>query len=107
MTRYGQVIKLKEEHAEKYIYLHGHPWPEVNAMIKACNLANYSIFYKHGFLFAYYEYTGVDFKADMAKMAADPITQKWWAEVMPCQEPLDNLAPGEWWSTMEEVFYLA
>jgi L-rhamnose mutarotase len=41
----------------------------------------------------------------MAKMAADPTTQKWWAECMPCQQPLDDRAPGEWWAGMEEVFH--
>jgi L-rhamnose mutarotase len=38
----------------------------------------------------------------MAKMAADPTTQRWWAECKPCQT---NGAPDEWWSNMEEVFH--
>ena len=41
------------------------------AMIKKCNMQNYSIFYKDNLLYAYFEYTGNDFAADMAKMAAD------------------------------------
>lgn len=41
-------------------------------------LQNYSI-YKDGFLFSYYEYIGTDYEADMAKMANDPETQRWWA----------------------------
>jgi len=39
-------------------------------------------------------------------MAADPTTQKWWELCEPCQVPLANRAPGEWWADMEEVFHL-
>src|ERR1019366_4835510 len=53
-----------------------------------------------------FEYTGSDFGADMAKLAADPATQKWWAVCKPCQEPLGDRAPDEWWANMDEVFHL-
>lgn len=43
--------------------------------------------------------------ADMARMAADPTTQKWWALCKPCQIPLPNRADGDWWADMEEVFH--
>lgn len=43
----------------------------------------------------------------MAKMAADPMTQKWWKETDPCQEPVDSAGPGVWWADMEEVYHLA
>ncbi len=56
------------------------------------------------YLFSYFEYTGNDFAADMAKMAADPATQHWWAVCKPCQQPLADRAPDEWWANMEEVF---
>jgi L-rhamnose mutarotase len=42
----------------------------------------------------------------MAKMAADPKTQEWWAIMMPMQEPVATRAEGEWWADMEEVFHL-
>ena len=77
MKRYGQVIRVKPEMVEKYIELHANPWPEVIAQIKACNIQNYSIYYKDGLLFSYYEYVSDDYEADMAKMAADPKTQEW------------------------------
>jgi uroporphyrinogen decarboxylase len=32
-------------------------------------------------LFAYFEYHGTDYAADMAKMAADPKTQEWWTDI--------------------------
>ena len=72
MNRVGQIIGLKPDQIEVYERLHAAVWPEVLAMISACNIRNYSIF-RHGeLLFAYFEYTGNDYEADMAKMAADP-----------------------------------
>jgi L-rhamnose mutarotase len=41
----------------------------------------------------------------MAKMAADPETQRWWAWMMPLQAPVEGRAEGEWWHTLEEVFH--
>ena len=44
--------------------------------------------------------------SDMAAMAADPGTQKWWAVCMPLQSPLETRKEGEWWADMEEVFHV-
>jgi L-rhamnose mutarotase len=74
-------------------------------MIRECNIRNYSIFHKDSMLFAYFEYVGEDFDADMAKMAADPMTQKWWDIMMPMQQPVETRAEGEWWANMDEVFH--
>jgi L-rhamnose mutarotase len=41
----------------------------------------------------------------MAKMAADPKNQEWWAFTIPCQRPLETRKEGEWWAMMEEVFH--
>lgn len=106
MKRYGTVIKLRKEKQEEYIRLHANPWPEINAMIKACNISNYSIYLRDGYLFSYYEYIGDDYEADMAKMAEDPKTQEWWDLCMPCQQPLDTNEEGEWWGSMDEVYHL-
>jgi len=106
MKRYGQIIKVKSEKLEEYKRLHEAVWPDVLKMIKDCNIRNYSIFQKEGYLFAYFEYIGDNFDADMAKMAADPITQKWWDLCKPCQEPVETRAEGEWWATMEDVFHI-
>ena len=64
MRRYGQVIRVKPEFLEKYKELHANPWPEVNQMIRECNIQNYSIYYRNGYLFSYFEYVGEDFEAD-------------------------------------------
>lgn len=105
MQRFGQVIRVKSETFDEYVKYHADVWPEILKMIRECNIRNYSIFHKDGFLFAYMEYHGDDFEADMAKMAADPMTQKWWDIMMPMQEPLDTRAEGEWWANMDEVFH--
>lgn len=106
MKRYGQVIAVRPEKLEEYKRLHANAWPGVLKMIKDCHLQNYSIYYKDGLLFSYYEYVGSDYEADMAKMAADPETQRWWDVCKPCQQPLPTRAEGEWWSDMQEVFHL-
>ncbi len=106
MKRFGQVIGVKPEDFEAYKKYHAAVWPEVLKMIADCNISNYSIFHKDGLLFAYMEYTGDDFEADMSKMAADPKTQEWWAIMEPMQQPLDSRVKGEWWANMEEVFHL-
>lgn len=105
MQRFGQLIGVKPEKLEQYKAYHAAVWPEVLDMIRQCNIHNYSIFYKDGLLFAYFEYHGSDFEADMAKMAADPKTQEWWNVMMPMQEPIATRKPGEWWANLEEVFH--
>jgi L-rhamnose mutarotase len=106
MQRYGSVIKLKAEKLAEYRELHARVWPEVLRMIRSCNIRNYSIYYKDGFLFSYFEYHGEDFISDMRKMAADPNTQAWWKLTDPCQEPLATRQDGEWWASMEEFFHV-
>lgn len=105
MQRFGMVIKVKPDKLDEYKEYHANPWPEVLDKIRDCNISNYSIYYKDGWLFSYFEYHGEDFQADMARMAADPMTQKWWEAVGPCQIPLETRAEGEWWAEMEEVFH--
>ena len=100
------VIGIRPEKIEEYRELHAAVWPDVLRMIRVCNIRNYSIYLKDNTLFSYFEYTGKDFDADMAKMAADPTTRKWWDVCKPCQEPLGTRNEGEWWAEMEEVFHL-
>jgi L-rhamnose mutarotase len=110
MKRYGSVIGVKTESLEEYKRLHAAVWPGVLKMIAACHIRNYSIYLRklpdgQHYLFSYFEYAGDDFAADMARLAADPETQRWWAVCMPCQSPLADRVPDEWWAGMEEVFH--
>ena len=104
-TRYGQLIGLKPEAYEEYVKHHAAVWPQVLKTISDCNIRNYTIFHRDHLLFAYFEYTGDDFARDMAKMAADPVTQEWWTIMKPMQQPLPSRAEGEWWANMQEVFH--
>jgi L-rhamnose mutarotase len=110
MKRFGTVIGLQADKVEEYKKLHEAVWPDVLRMISRCNIQNYSIYLRQlddgqYYLFSYFEYSGIDFAADMAVMAADPTTQLWWKFCMPCQKPLEKRAEGEWWASMEEVFH--
>ena len=110
MERHGDVVQLVPGKVDKYVRLHSEVWPEIQAIIKECNIRNYSIFMRrlpdgHHYLFSYWEYCGADFSADMAKMAADPATQKWWDVCKPCHVPFADRLEGEWWASMKEIFH--
>ena len=52
--------------------------------------------------FGYYEYTGDDFDADMAKLDAEPRTRSGTKSATRCRPPM----PGEkGWAKMERVYY--
>jgi L-rhamnose mutarotase len=105
MRRFGQVIRVRPERVEEYERLHAETWPGVLAAIRAANIRNYSIF-RHGeLLFAYFEYVGVDFAADMVAMGADPVIRDWWKRTDAMQEPFPEREPGSWWLTVPEVFH--
>ena len=111
VQRFGWVTGLKAEKATYYKDLHAHPRPAVNRMIKECHIQNFSIYAKEiegkEYLFAYLEYTGKDFAADMQKMASDPATQAWWKETDPCQSALpDAKAKGKIWADAQVVYHL-
>lgn len=111
VERHAWVTGLKPAKAEYYRKLHAAPWPAVNAKLKECHIRNFSIYerdiYGKTYLFAYLEYTGNNFDADMKIMAADPETRRWWKETDPCQAPLpEALAQGKIWSDTKELYHL-
>lgn len=106
MQRIASVIGVDHDGIAEYERLHSEVWPEVLARIAASNVTNYSIFRHGDLLFSYLEYVGDDLDADMASMAADPVTQQWWAVCGPLQRPLDDRAKGEWWKEIQEVFHV-
>lgn len=107
MQRMGQVIRLKPEARDEYVRIHAEVWPEILSLLSTCNITNYSIFLKEPemLMFAYWEYVGTDFAADMARMRAEPRMHDWWAITDPMQDPLAVRGEGEWWARMTEVFY--
>lgn len=107
MQRMGRVIKLKPEVIAEYKRIHAAVWPEVLKAIRDSNIRNYTIFLKEpeNILFAYWEYHGRDFDADMKKMALVPRMQEWWKITDPMQVPFEMRKEGEWWAEMENVFH--
>jgi L-rhamnose mutarotase len=105
VKRFGQRIGVRPDRIDDYERLHAQVWPEVLDQIRRSNIRNYSIFRDGTSLFAYFEYVGDDYAADMAAMATDPATQGWWALTDAMQEPRPDREPGAWWKTIPEIFH--
>lgn len=105
VKRIASVIGLPLESVERYEALHAAVWPDVLERMSASHVVNYSIFRYGELLFSYMEYVGSDFDADMAAIAADPVSQEWWDVCMPLQRPVADRAEGEWWKELPEVFH--
>src|SRR5438552_1100248 len=108
MQRMGMVIGIAPDKIAEYKRLHADVWPAVLDRIRRSNIRNYSIFLREpeNLLFAYWEYHGSDLAADMAAIAADPETQRWWTFCEPCQVPLASRISGEHWAAMEYVCHV-
>ena len=108
IKRYAQTVSLKPDKIDEYKEWHENVWPEILDMLTKCNIRNYSIFLKDTQLFAYFEYIGEEYDADMEKLNAHPKTQEWEKIQSSLAEPIDS--PGDssngWWEDMEEVFHL-
>ncbi|MFD9127700.1 L-rhamnose mutarotase [Kitasatospora sp. NPDC059571] len=107
MKRFAQTIKLRPEHREEYLKLHSAVWPGVEAALIRANIRNYSIYLHGDVLFAYFEYHGEDFDADIAELEADPVTQEWWTHTDPCQEPFPDRGDSRQWTNLAEVWHLS
>jgi L-rhamnose mutarotase len=110
VQRHGAVIAIPAESIPEYKRLHAATWPGVLKTIDKTHIHNYSIYLgevapDRDYLFAYYEYTGRNFDADMARMKEDKTTQEWWKLTDPLQKPLPTRQEGEWWAQWQEVFH--
>ena len=110
MKRIGSVTEIMPEKLAEYKKLHANAWLGVLKRITASNIKNYSIYFRtfddgRHFLFTYFEYVGEDFDADIASIAADEETLRWWDFTKPCLKPFDGLAPDQCWAPMEEIFH--
>ncbi|MFH8473960.1 L-rhamnose mutarotase [Streptomyces sp. NPDC018000] len=106
MRRVAQVIRVRPEKVDEYRELHREVPEPVLDRLRRCHIADYSIHLLGDRLFSYFEYHGDDLAADLALMAADRATRDWWQLTAPCQQPVDEAAPGEWWASMEQVFLM-
>lgn len=110
MKRYGSVIGVNEATLPEYKRLHAAVWPAILQIIADFHIRNYSIYVRKlpdglHYLFSHFEYHGENFKADMEQLASFPVMKEWWSVCEPLQAPLADRTPGDWWATMEEVFF--
>lgn len=107
MERMAHVIRLKADVIDEYKRIHKAVWPAVLAALTEANIHNYTIFLKEpeNLLFAYWEYHGTDYAADMAKTKLVAENQEWWKITDPMQIPFETRKEGEWWARMEDVFH--
>ncbi len=106
MARVGSVIGLADGAGEEYERLHRAVPPGVLDAIRRARITSYSIFRHDSLLFAYYEHEGGDLAADLAEMADDEETRRWWARVGPLQQTLRSSGAAPCWVEMGEVFHL-
>jgi len=105
--RFGIVIGIKPEAIEKYKALHADSESGVRDLLEQANIHNFSIFMHtlddgQAYLFGYYEYTGDDYEADMARLDKDPRNLQWLEMCGALQKPLK----GEtFWANMEQVYF--
>jgi L-rhamnose mutarotase len=107
MKRVGMVIGIKPEFLEEYKRLHAAGNPGVRDLLGKYHMHDFSIFLQKmpdgkWYEFGYYEYTGKDFDADMAKLAKEPRNIAWLKVCDPMQVPLPG-ATG--WTEMEQVYF--
>jgi L-rhamnose mutarotase len=107
VVRHTQLVKVKPEKRDEYLELHAAVWPQVEATLRESNITNYTIFIHDGLLISYFEYAGADYASDLARIAADPVTQEWWTLTDPCQTPVDGAPEGALWADAREVWHLA
>ena len=102
MKRFILYARLKPDKREEYVQLHKNAWPEIYEVIAGCNFHNYSISIRGDELDTYFEYSGVDYDADKAKMDNDPAMKKWHIYTKPCFIRDEN---GNAYEEMQEIFY--
>lgn len=103
MIRKGFVMSVNPDRHEEYEDRHTPIWPELESVLKAHGVSNYSIFLhaETNQLFAYAE---IESEEKWASIAVEEICQKWWqymGDVMPSNS--DNSPVS---TDLREVFHI-
>ena len=105
VKRVGMVIGIKPEKIAEYKELHADSNAGVRDLLTKYHMDNFSIYLQEidgkYYEFGYYEYTGKDFEADMAKLDAEPRNKEWLVICDPMQIPLKG---HNSWAEMELVY---
>ena len=103
MERVGFTMRLLPGAEAEYRRRHAAVWPEMLAALKAAGARDYSIFIRDDDLFAYLEVE--DFGAFRAAMAANPVNDRWQADMASLIDPLTDPATG-FHRRLDEGFHL-
>jgi L-rhamnose mutarotase len=103
MERVGFRMRLLPGAEAEYRRRHAAVWPEMLAALRAAGAHDYSIFLHGGDLFGYLEVE--DFGTFRASMAANPVNDRWQAEMAALIDPLTDPATG-FHQRLEEIFHL-
>jgi L-rhamnose mutarotase len=105
ILRVGMVIGLREDCIDHYRALHD--GKGIRDLLQAYHIRNFSIFLQKMpdgkfYEFAYYEYHGQDYGADLAALAKEPRNIAWLKQTDATQTPLDR---HQSWAVMERIFF--
>jgi len=103
MQRLAFKMKLKEGKKNEYKKRHDALWPELEGLLKAQGISEYSIFLDKDThtLFAFQKVSG---EGGSQELADNPIVKKWWDYMADIMEVNPNNSPVS--IPLEEVFYL-
>ena len=103
MQRLAFKMKLKEGKKNEYKKRHDALWPELEGLLKAQGISEYSIFLDKDThtLFAFQKVSG---EGGSQELADNPIVKKWWDFMADIMEVNPDNSPVS--VPLEEVFYL-
>ena len=103
MPQKGFLMYLKRGAEKEYKIRHDNLWPELQALLKAYGISNYSFFLdsETGILFASLDCPE---NYDENGLAKEAVMQKWWGYMEELMETESNAAPKT--KPLEQVFYL-
>ena len=105
MNRFGFTLKVRPDRMDEYRRRHAAVWPDMLDALRRAGWHNYSLFLREdGTLFGYGETPGTLADA-IAAMAAEPVNDRWQAEMAPFFDgegrPADQMMQA-----LDEVFHL-
>ncbi|SDF33253.1 L-rhamnose mutarotase [Terriglobus roseus] len=104
MPRYAYQLRIREGCEDEYDRRHVAVWPELLKDLADAGVHEYSIFRRDQQLFLYLHVDSFD--AFLARMATSEANKRWQAMMADIFEPVPDLAPGERYAMMPEVFYM-
>jgi L-rhamnose mutarotase len=104
MPRIAFRLRIKPGKEEEYDQAHREVWPGLLRKLKQVGISHYSIFRRNQDLILVMEVD--DFEGAWEELHQDPTNQKWQAYMSPLFDVVPDLAPGERFAMLREVFYL-